>query len=201
MQERHLRRIIIGCIVGAVHAAALFLIVFGTESGGTTPEPNAAVFKLSDIDEAPPPPPPEEEPVQENTQDPVADNLVETESVENTLIASVTNNASNAQQEDYLPQNKISILPRFNEKEILSALVSPPIAQRSGIEGVVVLELFINKSGFVTRIRVLKESPEGHDFGAAAVKAFTGARCTPAQANGEDVAVRYRYPVRFQLRN
>jgi hypothetical protein len=47
---------------------------------------------------------------------------------------------------------------------------------------------------------VLKEDPPGRGFAEAAVRAFQGLRCTPAQANGGNVSVRYRYPVSFKLR-
>jgi protein TonB len=102
--------------------------------------------------------------------------------------------------ENYLPMHKISFAPVFAEADILKALAYPPIAQRSGIEGMVHLELFIDRQGRVQRVVVLKENPENHGFGEAAAKAFRGRACLPAQANGMAVAVRYRYPVRFRLR-
>jgi len=208
MKERHLRRLIIGIIVGVLHIAALFLVVFnGGASAGPVTDAGAAVFKLTDISEAPPPPPPPKvEPVvvQKSVEEPVAENIVETEAPVETTEQSApqTPNTgfSTGDNENYLPQSQISVLPKFNDKEILSHLEYPAIARRSGIEGVVVLELFINRLGYVTRVRVLKETPAGHGFAESAVKAFTGLRAVPAQANGVNVAVRYRYPVRFQLR-
>jgi protein TonB len=47
---------------------------------------------------------------------------------------------------------------------------------------------------------VLKETPPDKGFGAAAVAAFKGIKGAPAEANGKPVAVRYRYPVRFELK-
>jgi outer membrane biosynthesis protein TonB len=65
----------------------------------------------------------------------------------------------------------------------------------------VILELFIDREGLIRNIVVLKETPEGRGFAEAALKAFRGMKATrPAQANGEDVAVRYRWPFRFILR-
>jgi protein TonB len=78
--------------------------------------------------------------------------------------------------------------------------VYPPIALRSGIEGRVILELFIDRTGQVQRITILQETPPGRGFGEAAVRAFEGQRCSPAEANGLPVSVRYRYPVSFRIR-
>jgi protein TonB len=96
-------------------------------------------------------------------------------------------------------QNKISKLPVFSEGAIKKVLTYPTIAQRSGIEGSVILELFIDREGVVQRVFILKETPPDRGFGEAAAKAFQGQRCIPAEANGIPVAVRYRYPVRFAL--
>jgi protein TonB len=71
---------------------------------------------------------------------------------------------------------------------------------RAKIEGMVYLELFVDRRGEVRRITVLRENPENRGFAEAAVKAFEGIRGVPAQANGATVAVRYRYPVRFAIR-
>jgi protein TonB len=100
---------------------------------------------------------------------------------------------------EYLPQNMVSVVPRLDEKEIRSRLIYPSIALRAGIEGLVYLELYIDREGIVRHIRVLKETPPDRGFGEAAVKAFDGLRGKPAMSNGEAVPVRYRYPVRFRL--
>jgi protein TonB len=103
--------------------------------------------------------------------------------------------------DDYMPIHRVSEPPKFDEREIRSAIVYPPIAQRSGIEGRVILELYIDRNGIVQRVRIMQENPQGRGFGEAAERAFMGRRGTPAYAeNGEPVAARYRYPVNFTLR-
>jgi TonB family protein len=102
--------------------------------------------------------------------------------------------------DDYLPQHKVSDPPKFNERDIYSDLVYPPIPLRSGIEGRVILELFIDRHGIIQQILILQEAPPGRGFGEAAVKAFTGKRGTPAYADGEPVSSRYRYPVSFRIK-
>jgi protein TonB len=181
--------------VGSLHVALLLLIAFDVEIiAGPAPSP-LIVMKLTDLEELPPEPPkPQEE--RHTTSDPVAQNMVETDELPPE--EPVAPRAS--QGEAYLPMHKVSVPPAFSEKEILQALVYPPIALRSGNEGMVVLELFISSAGRVQSIRIMKEEPPGKGFGEAALKAFQGRTCTPAQANGVPVAVRYRYPVRFTIK-
>jgi protein TonB len=172
-------------------------------------EAPAQIMKLTNVDEdrpPPPPPPPPEEipPVLQNTIETVADVMEETdEPIENIevsteIIAQPVIIA--AEPEEYLPMHRISVPPVFSEQELRQRVIYPVIALRSGIEGTVFLELFIDKSGDVQNIVILKEDPVDRGFGEAAVKAFQGFHCTPAQANGVPVAVRYRYPLRFVVR-
>jgi len=102
--------------------------------------------------------------------------------------------------DDFLPSHKVSDPPRFNERELLGDIIYPPIALRSGIEGMVLLELFTDREGYIRQILILQENPQDRGFGEAAVKAFIGKRGTPAYANGEPVASRYRYPVTFKVK-
>jgi protein TonB len=103
-------------------------------------------------------------------------------------------------EEEYLPADRISDMPVFPEAEILAALVYPPAAKRAGIEGRVILALFIHQTGEIRRIDLLSEEPAGRGFGEAARKAFQGIVCEPAKANGQAVSSRIRYPLSFRLR-
>jgi protein TonB len=106
-----------------------------------------------------------------------------------------------ASQDDvYLPMHLLSVMPEFNEDDIIADIVYPPIALRSGIEGRVILELFVDRTGVVLRAIILREEPEGRGFGEAAIKAFLGRKGEPALANGESVSCRYRYPLYFRLK-
>jgi protein TonB len=124
--------------------------------------------------------------------------MIETDEVPDEVISDYV--PVREEQIEYLPMSRISVLPVLPEDQIRRATVYPPIALRSGIEGMVFLELFVDRQGEIRQISILRESPEGRGFGEAAVKAFTGIRGIPAQSNGENVAVRYRYPVRFTIR-
>jgi len=209
MSEKILRPAIF-IFAAAIHLLVIFFLVFDTQNLVQEEPENARVMKLIDLDELPPPPPqrlPEPEP--ENPQvEAIAETMIETDipPVEEvvaagTLITTVAPTPVIVQSEDdYLPMHLVSVLPQFDERELASDLVYPAIAQRAGIEGRVILELFVDRTGVVQRITILREEPEGRGFGEAAVAVFTGRKGKPAMANGEPVSLRYRYPVTFRMR-
>jgi len=190
MNEKKLR-LTVFIIAAALHLLVIFFLAFKTERFAQEEVENARVMKLTDIDEAPPPPDPEIPQVEE-----IAEVMIETDTppVQNVVAAGTLIS------EDYLPMHKLSSPPQFDAAAIASELVYPPIALRSGIEGRVILELFIDRTGTVQRITIMREEPEGRGFGEAAVKAFTGRKCSPATANGEAVSARFRYPVTFKIK-
>jgi protein TonB len=179
-------------------------------------EEPAVVMKLTDIQEeeppplrpyVPPPPPPGVEYTEAaaNTVEAIAETMIETDEDPGQIVVSgiigTTGRGGEYEAEDYLPMHRISVAPVFSETDIKKRLVYPPIPLRAKIEGMVYLELFVDHNGQVRQITILKETPENRGFGEAATKAFQGLKGTPAQANGAAVAVRYRYPVRFAIRN
>jgi protein TonB len=200
-------RLVFFLAAAVLHLGLLFLVVFKMEEPPTEEEISVPVMKLVDVREAPPPPPPRPEKPPEpnqNTVEAVAETMVETEEVPEEQVPAAAppqEITAVSSGEDYLPMHKISELPKFSEEAIRRALVYPPIALRSGLEGIVYLELFVDRQGEIRRITVLRENPAGRGFAEAAVKAFQGIRAaSPALANGVAVAVRYRYPVRFTIR-
>ncbi|MEX2442173.1 MAG: TonB family protein [Alkalispirochaeta sp.] len=140
-------------------------------------------------EEEPEPPPPEAEMI---VTDQPAEIVVETEEE----IVPVP--PPQSREPEFLPQHRISRPPEIPTEEIRSRVKYPVLANRQGIEGVVYLELFIDEAGVIQRIEILREP--GFGLGDAAAAAFDGIDVTPAESNGAPVAVRFRYPVRFQLR-
>jgi len=181
-----------------------------------------SVFKLVDIEvyspspvrrmEPPPPPPPVESvPLKPSLPEKTTERIEETDkpvppeptiSSPPPLVPPVPSNGVSpplpSDGIEYLPAHKISVPPRIPVEQVLKKIVYPPQANRQRIEGVVYLELFIDRQGVIRKIEILKDP--GYGFAEAAVKAFEGVRCQPAEANGVPVAVRYRYPIRFKLR-
>ncbi|MDR2661462.1 MAG: energy transducer TonB [Treponema sp.] len=181
-------------------------------------EQPAAVMKLTDIQEEEPPPPPlplppPPPPLPEytepasNTVEAIAETMIETDEAPDQIVVSgiiapqqvPTTQGGGYAQEDYLPMHKISVAPVFLEQTLKDRIVYPPMALRAKIEGMVYLELFVDRHGQVRQVRILRENPENRGFGEAAIKAFQGMKGEPAQANGAAVGVRYRYPVRFVI--
>ncbi|MDR3342099.1 MAG: energy transducer TonB [Treponema sp.] len=203
-------RLAIFLVVASIHGILIFFIAFNMQTEVKAAEPTANIMKLVDIQEEQPPPPPPPPPkpapaVQQNTIEAVAETMIETDKIPpDTVVTQApvvqsTPQPIRSEAIEYLPMHKISTLPQFPEQKIREALVYPPIALRSGIQGLVYLELFVDRQGTIQRISILKEEPAGRGFGEAAVNAFRGIRGTPAAANGTAVAVRYRYPVRFTI--
>jgi protein TonB len=195
LNEKRLRALLF-IAVAALHAILLLFIAFNVKTVSQDAEENARVMKVTDLAEAPPPP--DEEIPQVEA---IAETMIETDTEPlQTIVAPGSITTSATSWDDYLPIHNVSEPPKFDERDIMANLVYPPIAQRSGIEGRVILELFVDRNGLVQRIIILREEPLDRGFGEAAIRAFTGKRGVPARANGEAVSARYRYPVSFRIR-
>ena len=179
----------------------------------------AQIMRLMDIQEdvppppPPPPPPPRAVEPQQNMVEAISQNMIETDHVPEEQIVVDFMAAPPApptvyvpsETIDYIPQSRVSKVPVFSEQDLRRIMTYlrdqyPPIALRSGIEGTVILELFIDSHGVIRQINIFRETPEGRGFGEVAVSAFRDVRASPAEANGSPVAVRYRYPIRFTVR-
>jgi len=185
----------------ALHLVVLFFFVIDNERLRQDEIENARVMKLTDMAEfipPPPPPPPESDPDIPQVEE-IAEIIIESDIPPvQTVVAAGTLRVQI--EDDYLPMHLLSTSPQFDERAITSALVFPPIALRSGIEGRVILELFVDRTGTVQRITILREEPEDRGFGEAAARAFTGRKGIPATSNGEPVSARFRYPVVFRIK-
>jgi len=192
MNEKRIK-LIIFIITAFLHIFIIFFLVIHSDITASDPLENARIMKVTDLAELPPEPDPEIPQVEE-----IAENMIETDTPPiQTIVGAGTLTVN---QENYLQIHQVSVAPVFDENALMTDLVYPPIALRSGIEGRVILELFIDRTGTVQRVIILREDPEDRGFGDAAVKAFTGRKGTPAYANGEPVSCRYRYPVTFRIR-
>ena len=208
-------RLITLAAVAALHITLITSVAFHIKTGnaGKAPEPLAGVMRLIDVQEdnplPPPPPPPEiipDTPVT-NTLETIAEYMIEAEEITPPVLGApggapggVPGRGQGGGEIVYLSQSMISNPPVFPEEEIRRNVRYPPIAQRAGITGTAFLELFIDRQGNIQRIEVIRENPPNYGFGEAAVNAFRGIRAIPAEADGETVAVRYRYNISFTLK-
>ena len=211
MFNEKILRLSVFIITAALHIVVIFFFAFNfntasRSSGFAGNTDSARVMKLTDF--AVTLPAPAAVPRQSTPDIPevesIAENMIETDTppLQNVVAAGSlqASGSSDGTAGDYLPMHLVSQLPRFSEDELIRRIVYPPIAQRSELEGMVYLEIFVDPEGVVRSVTILKEDPPGRGFGEAAVKAFMGFKGIPAMANGVAVAVRYRYPVRFSLK-
>ena len=192
----HLRAITFAAAV-ILHVLILLLVAFTIKTAAAVLEPLAGVMKLVDVEERSPPERPPDIP-QTSTQETIAETMIETDVPPPPVTMPVP--FSVPEVIEYLPQHRISVLPVLPEADIRRAMIYPPIAQRSNIEGMVILELFIDRLGNIRNIEILREEPANRGFADAALAALKGIIVKPAEANGAPVAVRFRYPIRFALR-
>ncbi|MBN2442768.1 MAG: TonB family protein [Spirochaetales bacterium] len=197
-----LRKISIPSLVIVVHIVLIFTITLSINEKQQDLEP--AVFKMVDVQEYNPPPPetkdkevkkdPEKKDIIEVPSQPeIAETIIETEKE-----VMESESLQNAQVIDYLPQHKIEVAPVFPTEQIRGNIKYPVMANKQKIEGVVYLELYIDKTGVIRNIVVLKDP--GYGLAEAAIESLEGIVCEPAKANGQAVAVRFRYPIRFKLK-
>jgi protein TonB len=198
-----LYRSLIFTAVAVLHVLLIIFVAFNIETVIAEPEPVAGVMKLLDVEELIPPPPERiYEPVT-NTVETVAETMIETDEPPPPPVVytePVPLLPPPPEQIVYLPQYMVTALAVLPESEILRAIVYPPIALRSGIEGTVYLELFIDSSGNIRDITILRENPPNRGFGEAAVNALKGLKAKPAEANGAPVAARLRYNYTFRIK-
>ena len=192
-----------------MHVLVIVFVAFRMDTVLSPPRPAAGVMRLIDVQEnydihLPPAAEISPGPPQTNTQEAIAEYMVETDTdpppaVLGAWTGPPGNSTAGGEVINYLSQARITTLPVFPEDQIRRATVYPAIAQRSNIEGAVFLELFIDRFGNIRDVRILRETPPDRGFGEAAVNAFRGIRAKPAEADGEPVAVRYRYNINFKL--
>lgn len=89
---------------------------------------------------------------------------------------------------------EVSQLPKFKTQV---KAVYPPEAKRSGLEGVVILQVDIDAAGAVMDVSVVQGLGSGCD--EAAVEAMKQSAFTPAYAGTDPVPVRIRIPYRFKI--
>lgn len=180
---------VIFAIALVIHLAAFVLLSFHPEEKiDESKFVEARIFKLVDVQEFVPPP---ETVVREVENQPaLSEKIEETKDV-------VKEKQEIPEDAEFVSQHLVSNVPGLPAKKILSRLIYPQMAKKQGIEGVVVLELFIDAKGKIKKINVLKDP--GYGFAEAAVSAVAGVDCVPALVNGKATAVRYRYPIRFKL--
>jgi len=196
-------RFLIFAAVAILHILLILLVAFNIETIIAVSEPVAGVMKLVDVEERIPPPPERPPEPITNTMETVAETMIETDEAPPPPVVytePVPVPVSPPEEIVYLQQHLVTNLAVLPESEILRAVVYPPIALRSGIEGTAYLELLIDRNGNIRDIIILRENPPNRGFGEAALNALRGLKAKPAEANGAPVASRLRYNYTFKIK-
>jgi len=141
---------------------------------------------------------PEAEPPISSPVDPLSDSASTDASIASVAASAVSLDPLPSLVDGYYEATSTDQGPSFNRTSLASRIRYPELAKRQGIEGLVMLQLFISSSGKVERIEV--EEDPGYGLADAAVRAFTGLQGEPAVLGGKAVPVTLRYPVRFTLK-
>ncbi|MCL2410982.1 MAG: energy transducer TonB [Treponema sp.] len=206
MNEKSVRLTILIFVI-LLHFTIIYFVAFETNPAAIQTAENARIIRLIDFEELLPPPPtpppqtPPPAPPAEEIQPPIefheiAETIIEVDVAETVTSGTITNPTESY---EFLPSHLVSTIPFFDREAIAREIVFPPIALRFRIEGLVILDLFVDYTGIVQRVLIHSEEPEGRGFGEAAVRVFLGRQGTPATVNGVPVSARFRHPVRFQI--
>ncbi len=146
--------------------------------------------QLKQLDEAPPPPKPKM-PVEAESEE-----EVESATIDRTDFTGFEKQPPQTKTEEIYEFWKVEIKPKLLT-EYLVEPEYPEFAKKAEIEGQVLLKFLVNEEGRVTDIKVVKSLNELLD--AAAIKAVSKWRYSPARQRDKPVKVWVVQPVRFQL--
>ena len=197
------RVVILGVLLTLVAALKLFPRF---ESGGPANLAAAIDEMVQDINipetrqfEPPPPPPRPSIPIESEDEDFAEDITIEETSLDNfedwAAPPMPVNDAGSRIKFIAFDEPPV---PLGGYGAIANSLVYPEIARQAGIQGTVVLQVFVNERGFVTEVLVQKGLPQtGMD--EAAVKAVKQVRFAPARQRDRPLGVWISIPIQFSL--
>lgn len=102
-----------------------------------------------------------------------------------------------SQQDPYLAFAQVMPQPIGGLASIYKHIEYPEMAKKAGLEGKVYLLIYIDETGKVTDVKVLKGIGGGCD--EAAVNGIKEVKFTPGKQNGVPVKVKLSLPVNFKL--
>ena len=146
--------------------------------------------QLKQLDEAPPPPKPKM-PVEAESEE-----EVEASTIDQTTNVDFSKAPPMPKTEEIYEYIKVEVKPKLLMKYYVEPEY-PPFAKQAEIEGQVLLRFIVNEEGRVMNIKVVKKLNDLLD--AAAIKAVSKWRYSPAKQRDKPVKVWVVQPVRFQL--
>lgn len=109
--------------------------------------------------------------------------------------------AINIPVEELFPERG-EFVPVEVEPQVINKVppVYPELARKAQVEGIVFLDILVDKEGKVRDVQILKPSRTNVGFEEAAVEAVKKWTFSPAIQNGKPVAVWMTQPVKFEVR-
>jgi len=112
-------------------------------------------------------------------------------------------NVQNAPPSDDIPSSDKFIAveqePKWDESELKKNVIYPDMAKRANIEGQVILNVFVDKTGKVKKIELVKSDSDM--LIEAAKNAILKTTFTPAIQNGQPVGCWVTMPIRFTMKS
>jgi protein TonB len=102
------------------------------------------------------------------------------------------------QEDPYKPFTDVMPEPVGGLETIYKTISYPELAKKSGVQGKVYLLVYINESGGVDDVKVVKGIGAGCD--EAAIDAIKKASFTPGKMNGTPVKTKLSLPVIFKMK-
>ena len=104
---------------------------------------------------------------------------------------------TNAQQDQYLPYAQVMPQPVGGLQAIYSHISYPEMAKRTGVEGKVYLLIYVNQTGGVDDVKVVKGIGAGCD--EAAIEGVKQMKFTVGKNEGAPVKVKLSLSIVFKL--
>ena len=153
-------------------------------------------------EQAPPPPPKPPIPIEAPTDDVLEDVEIEsTELDESATISAPPPPPPVEEEEDAEPVFFVAVEqmpePIGGIAAIQSKIVYPEIAKRAGVQGRVFVKAYVDETGKVNKVELIRGIGAGCD--EAAMKAVNSVMFKPGKQRGKPVKVQATVPVRFKL--
>ena len=88
----------------------------------------------------------------------------------------------------------------FDKKELQSHLIYPEEALKNGIEGIVIVKVYLSKEGSVKKVSIVSRKGVDSDiFDQAAIDAVKATTFSPAIQNGYPVPFKLSFPISFKI--
>ena len=152
-------------------------------------------------EQAPPPPPKPPIPIEAPTDDVLEDVEIESTELDETATISAPPPPPVVEEEDSEPVFFVAVEqmpePIGGIAAIQSKIVYPEIAKRAGVQGRVFVKAYVDESGNVNKVELIRGIGAGCD--EAAMEAVQSVKFKPGKQRGKPVKVQVTVPVLFRL--